>query len=124
MIARHHPERLLRELVRSPWFQSAEPAAVRELLPLLAARRGGEPDEMLLDLMLALRDAVREHSGELDTRWGEHRNLPKILQEREGWIAQLLREVARLRIWRLPGRRLKPAEQAFLDRVRDGGPRP
>ena len=45
-------------------------------------------------------------------------HLPKILGEREAWIAKLLEEVARLRIWRLPGRRLKAGEQAFLDRVR------
>jgi GT2 family glycosyltransferase len=118
VLARHHPDRLLRELVRSPWFQSADPAAVRDLLPLLAKKRGGNPDELLLDLMLALRDAVREHAGELDARWGEHRNLPRILAEREAWIGRLLQEVARLRIWRLPSHRLKPMEAAFLERLR------
>ena len=131
ILARYFKDRFAGELVRSPWFQSASPDQVRALLPLLAQRfgggvgsRDGDAAALLLDLLVALRDEVRRHAGELDARWGEHRNLPKILQEREGWIAQLLREVARLRIWRLPGRRLKPAEQAFLDRVRDGGPRP
>ncbi|MBX3464382.1 MAG: glycosyltransferase family 2 protein [Planctomycetes bacterium] len=118
VLARHFGDRFAAELVRSPWFQSAAPAQVRELLPKLAARRGAGRDDVLLDLLLALRDAVRAHAGELDARWGEHRNLPKILGEREQWIATLLEEVARLRLWRLPGRRLKPAERAFLDRVR------
>jgi GT2 family glycosyltransferase len=119
VLARHHRERFAAEFVRSPWFQSAAPAELRALLPLLAARVGtGEPASLLLDLLLSLRDEVRRHAGELDARWGEHRNLPKILSEREDWIATLLEEVARLRIWRLPGRRLKPAEQQFLDRVR------
>lgn len=128
VLARHFPDRFAAELVRSPWFQSAAPAQVRELLPLLAARRATTSAEagtaaeastaLLLDLLLALRDEVRRHAGELDARFGEHRNLPKILTEREQWIAQLLDEVARLRIWRLPGRRLKAGERAFLDRVR------
>ncbi len=121
VLARHFGDQLAGELVRSPWFQSAAPDQVRALLPLLAARlgpAGTDPTALLLDLMLLLRDAVRSHAGELDARWGEHRNLPKILGEREAWIAQLLDEVARLRIWRLPGRRLKPGEQAFRDRVR------
>ncbi len=117
VLARHFPDRFAAELVRSPWYQSATPDALRELLPLLAARRGGAATEALLDLLLSTRDAVRGLAGELDARWGEHRNLPKILDERERWIARLLREVARLRLWRLPGRRLKPAEQAFLDRI-------
>ncbi|MGE3172063.1 MAG: glycosyltransferase [Planctomycetota bacterium] len=124
VLARWFPDRFAAELVRSPWFQSAEPAQVRALLPLLAQRRAaaddgsGDPQGVLLDLLLALRDAVRVHAGELDARWGEHRNLPKILGEREAWIATLLEEVARLRLWRLPGKRLKSAERAFLDRVR------
>ena len=122
VLAAHFPERFARELVRSPWFQSAEPVQLRELMPLLARRiaGGGEGDlvAMLLDMVLAMRDEVRALTGELDAKWGEHRNLPKILGEREDWIATLLEEVARLRVWRLPGRRLKPAEQGFLDRVR------
>lgn len=121
VLARHFPDRFGAELVRSPWFQSATPDAVRTLLPMLAARRGGAGDDLLLDLMLCLRDEVRALAGELDARWGEHRNLPKILAEREQWIARLLEEVRRLRIWRLPGRRLKPGEAAFLERVRRGG---
>lgn len=118
VLARHFPARFAPELVRSPWFQSAPPEQVRELLPKLAVRAGRGEDDVLLDLMLQLRDAVREHAGELDGKWGAHRNLPKVLDEREQWIAMLLTEVARLRIWRLPGKRLKPGEQAFLDRVR------
>lgn len=121
VLARHFPERFADELVRSPWFQSAPPAQLRELLPKLVARSGGLPGERMLDLLLALRDAVREHAGEMDARWGEHRNLPKILDERERWIATLLDEVERLRIWRLPGRRLKPAERAFRDAMRERG---
>lgn len=120
VLARWYKGRFPAELVRSPWFQAAAPEQVRALLPQLAARYG-QGDELLLDLMLALRDAVRAQAGELDGRWGEHRNLPKILGEREAWIATLLEEVARLRLWRLPGRRLKPAEKAFLDRVRGRG---
>jgi len=123
VLARHFKDRFAAELVRSPWFQSAPPEQVRALLPLCAARLGKGGGEVLLDLMLALRDAVRGHAGELDARWGEHRNLPKILLEREAWIATLLEEVARLRLWRLPGRRLKPQERAFLDRVRGDAPR-
>jgi GT2 family glycosyltransferase len=127
VLARHFKDRFAAELVRSPWFQSAPPEQVRALLPLCAARLGSEKEsrggELLLDLMLALRDAVRGHAGELDSKWGEHRNLPKILVEREAWIATLLEEVARLRLWRLPGRRLKPQERAFLERVR-GRPAP
>jgi GT2 family glycosyltransferase len=122
VLAKHFAERFARELVRSPWFQSASPEQLRELMPALARRLagGGEGDlvAMLLDLVLALRDEVRDYSGELDAKWGEHRNLPKILSEREGWIATLLEEVRRLRLWRLPGKRLKPDEQRFLDRVR------
>ena len=122
VLAKHFAERFPRELVRSPWFQSASPEQLRELMPALARRLagGGEGDlvAMLLDLVLALRDEVRGYAGELDAKWGEHRNLPKILSEREGWIATLLEEVRRLRLWRLPGRRLKPDEQRFLDRVR------
>ncbi len=118
VIARHFPDRLARELARSPWFQSAAPDRVRELLPKLAARAGRTTENAMLDTMLALRDAVREQTGELDGKWGVHRNLPKILDEREAWIATLLDEVARLRIWRLPGNRLKPDEKAFRDRVR------
>lgn len=121
VLARHCRERFPAELVRSPWFQSASPEQVRALLPKLAARYGQGGDDLLATLLLATRDAVREHAGELDAKWGEHRNLPKILDEREHWIATLLEEVARLRLWRLPGRRLKPAEQAFLDRVRGRG---
>jgi len=127
VLARWFPDRFARELVRSPWFQSAPPEQLRALLPLCARRLGSASGgdaaeaELLLDLMLLLRDAVRENAGELDARWGEHRNLPKILAEREAWIAQLLREVAKLRIWRLPGRRLKPGERAFLDRQRPAG---
>ena len=68
--------------------------------------------------MLAMRDEVRTLTGELDQRWGEHRNLPKILGEREAWIGKLLEEVARLRLWRLPGRRLKAGEREFLERLR------
>ncbi len=122
VLARHFGDRFAAELVRSPWFQSAPPAQVRELLPKLAARRDTGTDDVLLDLLLALRDEVRTFAGELDTRWGEHRNLPKILGERERWIATLLEEVARLRLWRLPGKRLKPDERAFLDRVRGRTP--
>lgn len=122
VLAAHFPERFARELVRSPWFQSAEPRQVRQLLPLLGQRLAGARDgdlvAMLLDLLLAMRDEVRSLAGELDGRWGEHRNLPKILSEREDWIALLLEEVARLRVWRLPGKRLKPDERRFLDRVR------
>lgn len=118
VLARHFPDRFARELVRSPWFQSATPEQVRDLLPKLAARSRRPEGEQMLDLLLVLRDAVREQAGELDGKWGEHRNLPKILGEREAWIARLLDEVARLRFWRLPGRRLKPDEQAFRDRVR------
>jgi GT2 family glycosyltransferase len=121
VLARHFGERFAAELVRSPWFQSAPPEQVRALLPKLAARRGAAGDDVLLDLLLALRDEVRTLSGELDTNWGTHRNLPKILGEREQWIATLLEEVARLRLWRLPGKRLKPDERAFLDRVRGRG---
>lgn len=121
VLARHFRDRFAAELVRSPWFQSAPPDQVRGLLPKLAARSGHAATDVLLDLMLQLRDAVREHAGELDTKWGEHRNLPKVLEERERWIAQLLEEVARLRLWRLPGKRLKPGERAFLDRVRGRG---
>jgi hypothetical protein len=124
VLARHFQDRFAAELVRSPWFQSAPPEQVRALLPLCAARLGRGESELLLDLMLALRDAVRGHAGELDAKWGEHRNLPKILDEREAWIATLLEEVARLRLWRLPGRRLKPQERAFLDRVRRGSESP
>ncbi|MEO6595015.1 MAG: glycosyltransferase family 2 protein [Planctomycetota bacterium] len=118
VLARHFRLAFAKELVRSPWFQSAAPEQVRELLPKLAARFGKQQQDMQLDLMLAMRDAVREQAGELDGKWGEHRNLPKILGEREEWIALLLEEVARLRLWRLPGKRLKPDERAFLDRVR------
>lgn len=124
VLAAHFPERFARELVRSPWFQSAEPEQVKALLPLVAKRLAGAKEgdlvALLLELLLAMRDEVRSLSGELGARWGEHRNLPKILDEREGWIALLLEEVARLRIWRLPGKRLKPDEQRFLDRVRGG----
>ena len=148
VLARHFRDRFAAELVRSPWFQSAAPEQVRKLLPLCAARlraagrarpaaatptsppaAAGSPsgagaatdrEALLLDLLLALRDEVRRHAGELDARWGEHRNLPKILDERERWIAMLLREVARLRVWRLPGRRLKPDERAFLERQPPG----
>ena len=125
VLARHFPDRFVAELVRSPWFQSGAPEQVRELLPLCARR--WSPDEkvdgegLMLDLMMAMRDEVRAHAGELDARWGEHRNLPKILEEREEWIGKLLEEVARLRVWRLPGRRLKPGERSFLTRLRDGG---
>jgi len=118
VLARHFPDRFAHELVRSPWFQSASPEQVRELLPKLAARAGRSPETAMLDLLLALRDAVREQAGEMDAKWGEHRNLPKILDERERWIATLLDEVARLRVWRLPGKRLKPDEKAFRDRIR------
>lgn len=127
VLARHFGDRFARELVRSPWFQSAPPEQVRALLPLcrdrLAAGRAGGAagNDQWLDLFLALRDEVRGHAGELDARWGEHRNLPKILAEREQWIAVLLREVSRLRLWRLPWRRLKPAERAFLERLQRGG---
>ena len=125
VLARYFPDRFVGELVRSPWFQSGAPDEVRELLPLCARRWAADEnangESLLLDLMMALRDEVRVHAGELDTRWGEHRNLPKILDEREAWIVKLLEEVARLRVWRLPGRRLKPGEQAFLTRLRDGG---
>jgi small GTP-binding protein len=124
VLARWYPERFARELVRSPWFQSAQPDQVRELMPLLARRLAGGSDgdlvAMLLDLLLAMRDEVRALAGEMDAKWGEHRNLPKILGEREDWIATLLQEVARLRVWRLPSRRLKPDEKRFLDRVRGG----
>ena len=127
VLAAHFPERFARELARSPWFQSAVPSQLRELLPLLARRLAGagdgEMESLLLDLVLALRDEIRALTGELGAKWGEHRNLPKILGEREDWIATLLEEVARLRLWRLPGRRLKPDEQRFLDRVR-GSARP
>jgi GT2 family glycosyltransferase len=122
VLARHFGDRFAAELVRSPWFQSAPPAQVRELLPKLAARRDAGRNDVLLDLLLAVRDEVRAFAGELDARWGEHRNLPKILGEREQWIAMLLEEVARLRLWRLPGKRLKPDERAFLDRVRGRTP--
>src|SRR5690606_18104335 len=103
VLARHFRDRFAVELVRSPWFQSARPEQVRELLPKLAARCGRGGDDLMLDLLLAMRDAVRDLAGELDERWGRHRNLPKILEERERWIAMLLEEVARLRLWRLPG---------------------
>ena len=124
VLARHFADRFNAELVRSPWFQSATPGEVRELLPLCArrlARNGSEvgTEYLLLDLMMSLRDQVRAHAGELDAKWGEHRNLPKILDEREEWIGRLLDEVARLRLWRLPGRRLKPSERAFLGRLRN-----
>ncbi|MBK8095802.1 MAG: glycosyltransferase family 2 protein [Planctomycetes bacterium] len=118
VLARHFPDRFAAEMVRSPWFQSARPDAVAALLPLLAARSGAGGNEALTALLLAMRDQVRELAGELGAKWGEHRNLPKILDEREQWLAQLLEEVARLRLWRLPGRRLKPAEAEFLARVR------
>ena len=70
--------------------------------------------ESLIALLLGLRDELRAEVGELDGKYGAHRNLPKILEEREAWIAQLLQEVARLRVYRLPWKRLKPAESAFL----------
>jgi GT2 family glycosyltransferase len=122
VLARHFPGEFAHELVRSPWFQSASPDEVSALLPLCAERLadGGEHldhGDVMLSLMMAMRDQVRDLSGELDSRWGEHRNLPKILDERERWIGKLLLEVARLRVWRLPGRRLKQGERDFLARL-------
>ncbi len=123
VLAAHYPDVFATQVVRSPWFQYATPENLRESLPHMATRlataRGTamETSDVQLELMLALRDANREFTGELDTKFGEHRNLPKILEEREAWIAKLLHEVARLRIYRLPGRRLKAGERAFLDRL-------
>ena len=123
VLARHFGEQFAAELVRSPWFQSARPDEVAALLPLCARRLSNTTDasveQLQLELMMAMRDQVRALTGELDARWGEHRNLPKILTEREEWIGKLLDEVGRLRLWRLPGRRLKPGERAFLDRLRE-----
>ncbi len=114
VLAAHYPKQFAAQCVRSPWFQSAAPEDLRTFLPKIGQRL--QQSEPSLDLLLALRDQVREYAGELDSAYGEHRNLPKILQERETWIARLLREVARLRIYQLPWKRLKPGEAAFLRR--------
>lgn len=116
VLARHRRERFARLCVRSPWFQAAPPDELRWLVARCAQRLSGTREDALLELVLGLRDEVRAQVGEIEGRFGAHANLPKILHERESWIAMLLREVRRLRIWRLPGKRLKPGEQAFLDR--------
>jgi hypothetical protein len=123
VLAAHYAQRFAAECVRSPWFQSAPPAELRALLPLLARRLPGGEDA-LADLLLALRDAVREHAGELDAAWGTHRNFPRILVERERWIARLLRELRWLRFWRVPGFGLKAGEQEFLRRQAASGGAP
>ncbi|HLU39233.1 MAG TPA: glycosyltransferase family 2 protein [Planctomycetota bacterium] len=114
VLAAHYRDAFPRECVRSPWFQSAPPDELRALLPELARRLGVAPEAAWSELCVALRDAVREFAGEQDAAYGTHRNYPRILEEREQWIEKLLREVARLRIYRWPWRRLKPGEQAFL----------
>jgi hypothetical protein len=116
VLAAHHRAVFARECVRSPWFQAATPDELRALLPKLAARLGVAPEQAWGELCVALRDAVRTFAGEQDAAFGTHRNYPRILDEREDWIEKLLRELARLRWYRWPWRRLKPAEQAFLAR--------
>ena len=116
VLAAHYRSVFARECVRSPWFQSAAPAELRAFMPQLAKRLGVDPGSASTELCLALRESVRELAGEQDAAFGTHRNYPRILAEREHWIEKLLREVARLRIYRWPWRRLKPSEQAFLER--------
>lgn len=116
VLAAHRRDVFARECVRSPWFQSAAPGELRALLPKLAHRLGVDPAAAWSELCVALRDAVRELAGEQDAAFGTHRNYPRILEEREHWIEKLLRELARLRVYRWPWRRLKPGEKAFLAR--------
>ena len=117
VLARHRQDRFARFCVRSPWFQSASPDEVRWLVDRCAIRLSGSRADALTELVLGLRDEVRSQVGEIEGRYGQHANLPKILAERESWIGMLLREVRRLRIWRLPGKRLKPGEKLFLERL-------
>lgn len=117
VIARHYRAHFGRELLRSPWFQGVPAAEVENFLPVLARHLGQDGAAALVTIVLHLRDELRLLLGEYEPEFGRGANLLQILREREGWIATLLREVARLRIWRLPGRRLKPAEQAFLQRM-------
>jgi GT2 family glycosyltransferase len=114
VLARHHRERFAAECVRSPWFRSAGAGELQALVPLLAARLGG--DDPAAALVLALRDAIAGYTAPADARWGKGRDLLQLLEQREEWIAKLLREVARLRIYRWPWRRLKPQEREFLAR--------
>ncbi len=121
VLARHRRERFAVECVRSPWFRTADDAALRAIAPLLAARLGGA--EPWGTLVLGMRDALAEYTAAVDARWGKGRDLPQLLAQREEWIAKLLREVRRLRFWRWFSGGLKAGEREFLARHErgDGG---
>ncbi len=100
VLARHYPAQAAREAARSRWLQAAERAQLSAFLPVLA-RHAADGDAV------ALLSAILVH-------WREEAAYPQLVRDRDGWIVKLLREVKRLRLYRLPWKRLKPIEAEFL----------
>jgi len=114
VLVRHFPERFAAELARSPWFaQATDPEERTALLALLVERLGGGIEGR--DRLLA---AFAEGLATLVARAVVAGGGRTLLEERDLWIETLLHEVRRLRLYRLPGRRLKRVEREFLDRRR------
>ena len=102
VLARHYPERAAREAARSRWLQAVPADELRAFLPVLAAHAAdGDAAGLLSDVLVA---------------WRAEAAYPQLVRDRDHWIVKLLREVKRLRIYRLPWKRLKPIEAEFLRR--------
>lgn len=100
VLARHYPAQAAREAARSRWVQAADPEELTAFLPVLARHAADGDGVALLTAVLVC--------------WREEAAYPQLVRDRDHWIVKLLREVKRLRIYRLPWKRLKPIEAAFL----------
>jgi hypothetical protein len=100
VLARHYPERAAREAARSRWLQAVDARELRAFLPVLA-RHATDGVGLLSDVLV---------------QWRDEAAYPQVVRDRDHWIVKLLREVRRLRIYRLPWKRLKPIEAEFLRR--------
>lgn len=121
VIAKHFREDLAAELARSPWFAQVEAEQHPELLDGLCEILGeGDADAGRAPLLAAFAQGTASLIARDVVAPGGR----TLLDERDAWIAAMIRELGRLRLYRLPGKRLKPVERAFLEEFRRRHPEP
>lgn len=99
VLARHYPAVAAREAARSRWLQRVDRAELATFLPVLARHAAVGEGQFLAEVLL---------------HWRDEASYPQLVRDRDAWIVKLLREVRRLRVYRLPWKRLKPIEADFL----------